>query len=86
METVLLDTNVIIAYLDSTHDHHQIARNRIESNPRKFVMSVFSTIECLVMKFSDGYEHAVAFELDISTYSRIKALNHNFCGAPSLNL
>ena len=67
LETILLDTNVVIAFLDPNNDNHQAARQATEGQDRKYVISVFSVIECLVNAYSHDYEYAIAYELSMRT-------------------
>jgi len=67
LEPILLDSNVVIAYLDAEHIFHDLVRKLVDFKAHTFAISVFSMIECLVRKFSEGFEFAIQFELDLQT-------------------
>ena len=67
LETVLLDSNVVIAFLDPKNDNHKTAFQATYGQDRRFVISVFSVIECLVNAYSKDYEYAINYELSIRT-------------------
>jgi len=67
LETILLDTNVVIAFLDPKNENHNAAYQATQGQDRKFAISVFSVIECLVNVYSKDYEYAITYELSMRT-------------------
>ena len=56
---VVLDSNVLIAYLDREDFHHKASRNAIRNSKQEFVISNISLAEGLIYKRSISYQHAL---------------------------
>ena len=56
---VVLDSNVLIAYLDREDIHHKASREAIRNSKEEFVISNISLAEGLIYKRSISYQHAL---------------------------
>ena len=63
MESILVDSNVLIAFFDSRHVNHEIVRAAIPKTQIQFAISTASVIECLIRAYEKGYEFAMEYEL-----------------------
>ncbi len=65
MDSILVDTNVLIAFLDSGHINHEIVLTSLKARKAHFLMATVSIIECLVKAYETAYDFAIAYELTI---------------------
>lgn len=63
MATILIDSNILIAYLNNNHVNHSEVKNAINFENSKFLLTTTSLIECLVKAYEQGYEFAMNYEL-----------------------
>ena len=63
MESILLDSNVLIAFFDSTHINHSVVKAAIPRSQIRFAITTASVIECLIRAYERGYEFAIEYEI-----------------------
>ncbi|CAB4542289.1 unannotated protein [freshwater metagenome] len=63
MESILVDSNVLIAFFDSTHINHAVVKKSIPRTQIQFAISTASVIECLIRAYDRGYEFAIEYEI-----------------------
>ena len=63
MKPILLDSNILIAYLDIEHIHHKLVAQRIDESKAVFSLSTISISECLVRAYEFDFEYVVAYQL-----------------------
>lgn len=68
MGEILLDSNVVIAYLESENENHEISTNMLLDSNNDYFLASLSIAECLLIAFRKGYEFA------IETLHKIKLL------------
>ena len=62
MEAILIDSNVLIAFFDSTHINHLVVKASIPRRQVQFLITTASVIECLIRAYERGYEFAIEYE------------------------
>ena len=65
MAEILLDSNVVIAFIEDQNMHHPLASTSLVVNDHEFQISALSMSECLVEAFRHGYEYAISSLLRI---------------------
>ena len=63
MEQILIDTNILIAFLDIEHVNHELVHAELRLHSSRILMATTSFIECLVKAYEKGYEFAFNYEL-----------------------
>ena len=59
MGEILLDSNVIIAYLEPENYHHAVSTAVLLEKDNIYYLSALSISECLMVAFREGYEFAI---------------------------
>lgn len=59
MGEILLDSNVVIAYLEPENDNHLVATRALLESTNTYYLTSISIAECLIITFRAGYEFAI---------------------------
>ena len=60
MAEILLDSNVVIAFMEDQNMHHSTALAFLVDGDHEFHISALTMSECLVEAFRRGYEYAIS--------------------------
>ena len=59
MGKILLDSNVVIAFLEPENENHEASRSALLDTENIYHLSSLSIAECLIVAFRAGYEFAI---------------------------
>ena len=59
MGEILLDSNVVIAYLEPENENHEISTAALLESENHYFLASLSIAECLLIAFREGYEFAI---------------------------
>ena len=65
MAEILLDSNVVIAFMEDENSNHKSASLLLIDNENEFSISSLSMTECLIAAYRKGYEYALSSILRI---------------------
>ena len=65
MAEILLDSNIVIAFIEDKNMHHLLVSTSLIENDHEYQISALSMSECLVEAFRQGYEYAISCLLRI---------------------
>ena len=62
---ILLDSNVVIAFLETENENHEISTAVLLNSENDYFLASLSIAECLIIAFRQGYEFAIEALLKI---------------------
>ena len=65
MANVILDSNIVIAYIENQNENHEAAKAAVDTIRDAICISALTLTECLIFTFRESYEFAMESLLTI---------------------